>query len=250
MLGGMALKRRWQHARRAAGMSTDRPNIVMGINVQVCWEKFANFLRSSRGGADGRGPAAPGAAEAAARWTRTPSVWSRSSGPRSMAATSRSREICTALDDFEESTGSTSPSMSTGRPGAMIAPFWTPTWRGTSGCHGWRRSTPPATSTGWCTRASAGRCGATAPRCPTISCSRSTISAGRCPPSRSTSPGRGQVIAQYYNFLRLGREGYRRVQQGCRDVATTLSAQIARLGPFRLLTDEITAAGVRLRARP
>src|SRR3954449_790923 len=43
MLGGLALKRRWQNARRAAGNPTDRPNIVMGINVQVCWEKFANY---------------------------------------------------------------------------------------------------------------------------------------------------------------------------------------------------------------
>src|SRR5947209_7233638 len=44
MLGGLALKRRWQHSRRSAGAPTDRPNIVMGVNVQVCWEKFANFF--------------------------------------------------------------------------------------------------------------------------------------------------------------------------------------------------------------
>src|SRR6185312_3029122 len=43
MLGGLALKRRWQHARRAAGRPTNRPNIVMGINTQVCWQKFANY---------------------------------------------------------------------------------------------------------------------------------------------------------------------------------------------------------------
>src|SRR3954465_11528900 len=43
MLGGLAMKRRWQHARRAAGLSTDRPNIVMGENVQVVWEKFAEY---------------------------------------------------------------------------------------------------------------------------------------------------------------------------------------------------------------
>ncbi|WP_409463404.1 hypothetical protein [Amycolatopsis sp. GA6-003] len=42
-----------------------------------------------------------------------------------------------------------------------------------------------------------------------------------------------QVVAQYYYFLRLGRDGYRRIQQYCRDVATDL----AELGPFRLLTD-------------
>src|SRR6201987_1275720 len=43
MLGGLALKRRWQQRRRAAGEAKDKPNIVMGINVQVCWEKFANY---------------------------------------------------------------------------------------------------------------------------------------------------------------------------------------------------------------
>ena len=49
-------------------------------------------------------------------------------------------------------------------------------------------------------------------------------------------PG-SQVIAQYYNFLRLGRDGYRRVQQTCRDVATSLADRIAATGAFRLLTD-------------
>jgi glutamate decarboxylase len=44
MLGGLALKRRWQQRRRAAGESTERPNMVMGINVQICWEKFCNYF--------------------------------------------------------------------------------------------------------------------------------------------------------------------------------------------------------------
>src|SRR4051794_9786794 len=43
MLGGLALKRRWQRRRRAEGKPADRPNLVMGINVQVCWEKFARY---------------------------------------------------------------------------------------------------------------------------------------------------------------------------------------------------------------
>jgi glutamate decarboxylase len=49
-------------------------------------------------------------------------------------------------------------------------------------------------------------------------------------------PG-GHVAAQYYNFLRLGFEGYRKVQQACQDVARHLSAAIAALGPFELLSD-------------
>jgi glutamate decarboxylase len=49
-------------------------------------------------------------------------------------------------------------------------------------------------------------------------------------------PG-AHVAAQYYNFLRLGFEGYRRVQQACQDVAIHLSGAIAHMGPFELLTD-------------
>ena len=48
MLGGLALKRRWQQRRAAARLPADRPNLVMGINVQVCWEKFATTGTSSR----------------------------------------------------------------------------------------------------------------------------------------------------------------------------------------------------------
>jgi glutamate decarboxylase len=43
MLGGMALKWRWRERMRAAGKPTDRPNLVTGINVQVCWEKFCRY---------------------------------------------------------------------------------------------------------------------------------------------------------------------------------------------------------------
>src|SRR5512132_4690165 len=43
MLGGLALKRRWQRRREAEGKPADKPNLAMGINVQVCWEKLANY---------------------------------------------------------------------------------------------------------------------------------------------------------------------------------------------------------------
>src|ERR1700755_3698141 len=43
MLGGMALLWRWRARRKAAGKSAARPNMVMGSNVQVCWEKFCRY---------------------------------------------------------------------------------------------------------------------------------------------------------------------------------------------------------------
>ena len=42
MLGGMAAKWRWREKRRAAGLSTDNPNMVCGP-VQVVWHKFAKY---------------------------------------------------------------------------------------------------------------------------------------------------------------------------------------------------------------
>jgi glutamate decarboxylase len=49
-------------------------------------------------------------------------------------------------------------------------------------------------------------------------------------------PG-SEVIAQYYMLASLGREGYRRVIQGAQDVAVQLSAAIADMGPYELLTE-------------
>jgi glutamate decarboxylase len=48
-------------------------------------------------------------------------------------------------------------------------------------------------------------------------------------------PG-SEVIAQYYMFFRLGRGGYRAVQQASRDVATYLSASVEDMGRFRLIS--------------
>lgn len=44
MLSVLAMKKRWQKARKAAGKSTENPNIVMSSAVQVCWEKAARYF--------------------------------------------------------------------------------------------------------------------------------------------------------------------------------------------------------------
>jgi glutamate decarboxylase len=60
-------------------------------------------------------------------------------------------------------------------------------------------------------------------------------------------PG-AQVVAQYYNFLRLGFEGYRDVQAYAREFATRLSEHIAGIGPFELITrgDELPVFAFKL----
>ena len=44
MLGGLAMKWRWRAAREAAGKDGSRPNLIMGSNVQVVWEKFCRYF--------------------------------------------------------------------------------------------------------------------------------------------------------------------------------------------------------------
>ena len=44
MLAGLAMKKRWAARRKAAGLSTERPNLVMSASVQVCWEKFTRYF--------------------------------------------------------------------------------------------------------------------------------------------------------------------------------------------------------------
>ena len=45
------------------------------------------------------------------------------------------------------------------------------------------------------------------------------------------------IVGQYYNFLRLGMAGYRRIIGGCIENARWLSRQLAATGRFELLSD-------------
>ncbi len=44
MLGALSLKWNWRQRREAAGKPTDRPNLVFGGDVHVVWEKFCRYF--------------------------------------------------------------------------------------------------------------------------------------------------------------------------------------------------------------
>ncbi|EMK3757768.1 glutamate decarboxylase, partial [Providencia rettgeri] len=56
-------------------------------------------------------------------------------------------------------------------------------------------------------------------------------------------PG-GQIIAQYYNFLRLGREGYAKIHNSCYATAQFLAREIEKLGPFEMIFDGDSQKGI------
>ena len=44
MLGLLAHKWTWRQKREQAGLPTDKPNVIFGADVHVCWEKFAKYF--------------------------------------------------------------------------------------------------------------------------------------------------------------------------------------------------------------
>jgi glutamate decarboxylase len=54
----------------------------------------------------------------------------------------------------------------------------------------------------------------------------------------------GQIVAQYYDFLRLGKEGYRRVHQASYETGQYLAKEVVKLGPFELLCDSNPKTGI------
>src|SRR4051812_15761051 len=44
MLGALSLKWKWRTRREAAGKDTNRPNLVFGADVHVVWEKFCRYF--------------------------------------------------------------------------------------------------------------------------------------------------------------------------------------------------------------
>ncbi|GAA3740364.1 glutamate decarboxylase [Streptomyces tremellae] len=238
MLAGMALKRRWARRNADRYPATARPNLVMGINVQVCWEKFCDFWEVEMRQVPMEGdrfhldPAA--AADLCDENTIgvVAVLGSTFDGSYEPVA-----ELCAALDALQERTGLDVPVHVDGASGAMIAPFLDEdlVWDfrlprvasiNTSG-HKYGLVYP---GVGWALWRSP-------EALPEELVFRVNYLGGEMPTFalNFSRPG-AQVVAQYYTFLRLGRDGYRAVQQTARDIATGLARKIDALGDFRVLT--------------
>jgi glutamate decarboxylase len=234
MLAGLALKRRWQHAG-----GTGTPNLVMGANVQVCWEKFARYwdveMRLVNVGPDTTGLTPERAAAACDENTIgvVAVLGSTYDGIYEPVA-----EIAQALDKLQAEKGLDIPMHVDGASGGFIAPFLD------TGLD-WDFRVPRVQSI----NASGHKYGLVFPgvgwaiwrnaeALPDDLVFHVNYLGGDMPTFalNFSRPG-AQVVAQYYNFIRLGFEGFRRVQQAARDTAMWLSSHISELEPFELLSD-------------
>jgi glutamate decarboxylase len=251
MLGGLALKRRWQNRRRAAGKPVERPNMVMGVNAQICWDKFMNYWDVEARFVPMDGERYHLSPEEAVKLCDENTIGvvvimgSTYDGSYEPVA-----DTCRLLDELQERTGVDVPVHVDGASGAMVAPFLDPEleWDfrlprvasiNTSG-HKYGLVYP---GVGWVVWRDAEALpdelifwvNYLGDDMPTFALNFSR-------------PG-SQIVTQYYNFLRLGFEGFAKVQGYSRDVAGYLADQIAARGPFVLLTrgDELPVFAFTLR---
>lgn len=238
MLGGLAFKRRWQEQRKAEGKPYDKPNLVMSAAVQVVWEKFCNYwdvepryvpVNPDHLMLDG--------------YNLQDFVDENTIGVVAILGQTFTglyddvEAIAAKLDEIHEQTGLDVKIHIDGASGAMVAPFCQPdlTWDfrlarvnsiSTSG-HKYGLVYPGVGWVVWRDKEVL----------PESLIFHVSYLGGDMPTLalNFSRPG-AQVLLQYYQFLRLGRDGFRAVQQGSLNVAQYLSAEIAQMGPFELVS--------------
>jgi glutamate decarboxylase len=239
MLGGLAMKWTWRQRREAAAQPTDRPNMVMGSNVQVVWEKFcrywdveARYVPIS----DDRFTVAPD--DVMARVDENtigviPILGTTFTGEFEPIAEIHDRVVA-----HNAANGTDIPIHVDAASGGFVAPFLDPDLE-------WDFRLPQVKSI----NVSGHKYGLTYPGIgfvvwrskddlPEDLIFHVNYLGGDMPTFtlNFSRPG-NQIVGQYYNFVRLGRDGYRRIMERLRDTATYLADKIAAMGPFEILSD-------------
>jgi glutamate decarboxylase len=241
MLGGLALKWRWKQ-RVGDGWKGRTPNLVLGSNVQVVWEKFCRYFEVE--------PRYLPMAEG--RYVITPeqvvnAVDKDTIGVVAILGTTYTgeyepiAEICAALDKVAADGGIDVPVHVDAASGGFVAPFLDPDLM-------WDFRLPRVASI----NVSGHKYGLVYPgigfvvwrnrEClPEDLVFRVNYLGGDMPTFtlNFSRPG-SQVVGQYYNFLRLGRSGYTQVMQSLRSTARWLGDQLRRSNRFELLSDGST----------
>ncbi|AIY00711.1 glutamate decarboxylase [Arthrobacter sp. PAMC 25486] len=249
MLAGMALKWRWRARRETAGLDASRPNLVMGANVQVCWEKFARYWDVEARLIPLDGATHLTADQAAAACDENTIGVVAVLGSTFDGSYEPVAEIAAALDALAAATGLDVPLHVDAASGGFIAPFLDPDllWDfrldrvksiNSSG-HKYGLVYP---GVGWVVWRSS-------EDLPAELIFSVDYLGGSMPTfALNFSRPAAQVIAQYYTLVRYGFDGYRRIQQRSRDIAGVLASGVEAVGPFTLLSrgDELPVLAFKL----
>lgn len=233
MLGGLALLRKWQATHKKG-----KPNLVCGP-VQVCWLKFCRYwdveVREV--------PCAPD------RLMMTPEEMLKYVDENTICVvptlgityTGRYENveaIAKALDAYQKKTGIDIPIHVDGASGGFLAPFCQPDLK-------WDFRIPRVKSI----NASGHKFGLsplgvgwvvwrTKEDLPENLIFYVNYLGGNMPTfALNFSRPAGQIICQYYNLLRLGHEGYKRIHNACYDTTKYLAQQLQKMKIFDIVSD-------------
>ena len=238
MLGGMAAKWRWRAARRAAGKSTETPNMVCGP-VQVVWHKFARYWDiEMREVPMAHGSYQMTPEQVLERVDENTIFVVPTLGVTYTGTYEPVQEIAAALDRLQAETGLDVDIHVDAASGGFLAPFCAPDLE-------WDFRLPRVKSisssghkfglaplgVGWVVWRDAAEL-------PDDLIFHVNYLGGDMPVFQvNFSRSAGPVVAQYYDFVRLGREGYRKIHDDCYRTGQELARIIPTLGPFEILCD-------------
>ncbi|KAA1471234.1 glutamate decarboxylase [Dentipellis sp. KUC8613] len=241
-LGGLAMKRIWQEKRKAAGKSIHEPgpNIVMGANAQVALEKFARYFEVEM-------RLVPISVESKYRLDPKRAmeyVDENTIGVYVILGSTYTghyepvKEMADLLDEYEAKTGHSVPIHVDGASGGFIAPFATPKLE-------WDFKIPRVVSintsghkfglsyvgVGWVVW----RSQQFLPK--DLIFELHYLGSVEYSFSLNFSRPAHPIIAQYFNFLHLGFQGYRNVALSDLKNARTLSRALEHSGYYTVLSD-------------
>jgi len=238
MLGGLALIRKWRKKQEAAGKSASAPNLICGP-VQICWHKFARYFDVElRELPILEGELGMTAAQLDAAVDENTIGVVPTLGVTFTGIYEPVEAISRELDRIESERGLDVPIHVDAASGGFIAPFlhkdvvWDfrlPRVKSIN-ASGHKYGLSPL-GVGWAIWREASDL-------PEELIFNVDYLGGQVPTfALNFSRPAGEIVAQYYQFLRLGKQGYTDVQGACAETAQYLAGELAATGHFDMLYD-------------
>src|SRR5215469_396554 len=238
MLCGLAMKWRWRKKRRNASKTAVRPNLICGP-VHTCWPRFARYFDVELKQIPCEGERLlMSPEEVLKRCDKNTIGVVPTLGVTYTLQYEPVQAIALALDDFEEEHGIDIPIHVDAASGGFIAPFLHPslTWDfriervRSINASGHKFGLSPL-GCGWIVW----RSGRDLPN--ELIFDVKVLGGNMRTFALNFSRPGGQVMAQYYNFVRLGREGYGKIARDCAAVGSWFADQLHELEIFDLIYD-------------
>ena len=241
MLGGVAAWLRWRERRKAAGKPFDKPNLVMSTAYQVVWEKFCQLWQiEMRTVPITLEHPTLNVEEALKMCDENTICIVPIAGVTWTGMNDDVEALNDALEKYNAKTGHDIPIHVDAASGGFILPFLNPEKKwdfrlkwvlsiSTSG-HKYGLVYP---GLGWVVW----RDKSYLPK--DMSFSVNYLGANITQVGLNFSRPGAQILAQYYNFIHLGMEGYRAIHSNSMDIAEYCHDTIGKMPQFRNYTDRL-----------